>query len=121
MARSPSARALSNRCDLYRLTGTQDADAGLAPDQYGSAFATSVPCSIQPDDPVRYLDEKTGRLMEKTPYNVFFGADYALKADDKIVGSSVDPLWTGVELIVFGTANQAGKGGAYQVTAERIQ
>jgi hypothetical protein len=116
MARSPSARALSNVVDLYRFTGTQDADGGVAPNPYGSALATAVPCSVQPDNPIRFFDEAIGRIVEKTPYNVFFATDYALKADDKIVW--VDDTGATRNLFVFGTANEAGKGGTFTVHAE---
>ena len=116
MPRSPSARALSNLCDLYRFLGNQDEDAGLAETQYGAAFATAVPCSVQPDDPIRFLDDRTARIIEKTPYNVFFRTDYSLASNDRITW--VDDTGTTRNLYVFGTANQAGKGGAFVVTAE---
>ena len=116
MALSPSAYALSNVVDLYRFTGAQDPDAGVAPGGYGAAFATGVACSIQPDDPVRMLEDGTARIVERTPYNVFFASDPGLKTDDKIVGTGDS---AGVVLFVFGTANQAGKGGTFVVTAEQ--
>jgi len=116
MAISPSAYSLSNTCDLYRFTGAQDPDAGVAPGPYGAPFATGVACSIQPDDPIRFLDDATGRLVERIPYDVFFAADPGLKTDDKIVGTGAS---SGVVLFVFGTANQAGKGGTFCVTAEQ--
>src|SRR4051812_28349522 len=109
--RSPSARVLSNTVDLYRFAGTQDADAGVAADPYGAALATSVPCSVQPGDPTRYVDEALGRIVEKTPYHVFFAADPALESDDKIVW--VDDAGTTHNLFVSGTANEAGRGGAF--------
>lgn len=116
MTLSPSAYALSNAVDLYRFLGTQDEDAGLTETQYGAAFATAVPCSVQPDDPIRFLDDRTGRLVEKTPYNVFFATNYALKVNDKIAWT--DDAGTVRKLFVFGTADQGGKGGTFVVTAE---
>jgi len=116
MALSPSAYALSNVVDLYRFTGAQDPDAGVAPGGYGSPFASGVACSIQPDDPIRFLDGDTGRMVEKIPYDVFFASDPGLKTDDKIAGTGDS---AGVVLFVSGTANQAGKGGTFVVTAEQ--
>lgn len=116
MPNSPSLMGLSNRVSLYRFTGAQDPDAGLATDSYDPAFATAVPCSVQPDEPMRYFDENTGRIAEKTPYDVFFVTDYSLRAHDKIVW--VDNTGTTRNLIVFGSANQAGKGAAFVVHAE---
>lgn len=116
MPRSPSPRALSNTVDLYRFLGVQDPDAGVATNPYGTTLATSVPSSVQPDDPIRYVDEPTGRIIEKTAYTVIFATDYALRADDKIVW--VDDAGTTRSLFVLGTANQAGKGATFAVHVE---
>ena len=120
MPRSPSARALSNTVDLYRFVGKQDEDAGLSDvpgDAYAlTPFAAAVACSVQPDDPLRFLDDRTGRLVEKTPYTIFFSTDYSLDLNDKIVWT--DDAGATRNLFVFGTANQAGKGGVFAVTAE---
>ena len=116
MTRSPSARALSNTVDLYRFVPAQDPDAGVAAGPYGAALATAVPCSVQPDDPVRFYDEQIGRIVEKTPFDVFFATDYALKADDKIVW--VDDAGTRRNLFVLGTAGEAGKAGTFTIHAE---
>src|SRR3569623_2585427 len=118
MARSPSARALSNTVDLYRFLPVQDPDAGVAAGPYGAALATSVPCSVQPDDPVRSTDRSIGRIVEQTSYHVFFNddaADYALQADDKIVWTDDDG--TERSLYVLGTVDEAGKGGTFTVHA----
>ncbi len=118
MARSPSARALSNTVDLYRFAPVQDPDAGVAAEPYGTAFATSVACSVQPDAPVRYADQSIGRIVEQTGYHVFFddAADYALQADDKIIWT--DDAGTERSLYVLGTVSEAGKGGTFTVHAE---
>jgi hypothetical protein len=119
MLRSPSARALSNTVDLYRFTGTQDADGGVAASPYGVAIATSVPCSVQPNDPIRLVDKTTMRIVERTPYDVYFATNYLLQADDKIVWT--DDAGTVRTLVVMGSANQAGQGGAFVVSAQENQ
>jgi hypothetical protein len=114
--RKPSTRCLSNRVSLFRFMPVQDDDAGVAANPYGAAFATSVPCSVQPADPERFLDNDTARLTEKTMYDVMFRDNYSLKADDKIVW--VDELGVSHELIVHGNADQAGRGAAFVVSCE---
>jgi hypothetical protein len=116
MPRSPSPRILTNTVDLYRYTGAQDADGGVAADPYGTALASGVACSVQPDRPRRDLDPSTGRLAEKTPYRVYFATDHGLRAGDKIVW--VDQTGKTRTLIVAGASDQAGKGGAIAVLAE---
>ena len=117
--RSPSSRILTNTVDIYRYAPTQDADGGIAPSPYGAAAATAVACSVQPDDPMRLYDDKTGRIIEKTVYDVLFATDYSLKADDKLVWT--DDAGTTRTLFVMGTANQAGRGGCFSVSAEERQ
>lgn len=114
--RSPSARALSNRVDLYRFVPVQDPDAAVAAGSYGAPLATSVPCSVQPRETVRSVDRTNGRVVEQCAYVVIFAADYALRADDKIVW--LDDAGGTRELFVMGTINESGKAGAFTVRAE---
>lgn len=114
--RKPSSRCLVNRVSLYRFTPTQDEDAGVTADPYGAAFATDVPCSIQPAAPERFLENDTARLIQKTMWNVMFAANYSLATDDKIVW--VDDAVVTHELFVRGNADQAGRGGAFVVSCE---
>jgi hypothetical protein len=113
--RKPSARCLVNTVSLYRRSPTQDADAGEA-SGFGAALATSVPCSVQPADPERFLDGQTDRLIQKTVYDVIFTTDYSLKSGDKIVW--VDGASVSRTLFVLGSADQAGRGSAFVVSAE---
>jgi hypothetical protein len=113
--KSPSPRALSNTATLYRAVHTQDADAGDVP-SYGSALASAVPCSVQPADPERFLDPATGRLIQKTMFDVYFRTDYALVADDLIVW--VDNAGISHNLYVHGSADQAGKAACFVVSTE---
>ncbi|WP_406699234.1 hypothetical protein V5E97_10190 [Singulisphaera sp. Ch08] len=114
--RSPSSRCLVNRVSLYRFAPTQDADAGVAADSYGDAFATDIPCSVQPAAPARFLDNDAARLTEKTHFDVMFAANYELVADDKIVW--VDEAGVSHNLFVHGNADQAGRGAAFVVGCE---
>lgn len=114
--RSPSARCLPNRVDLFRFAPTQDEDAGVLANPYGAAFATAVPCSVQPAEPGRFVDRETSRGIQKTTYNVTFATDRGLVADDKIVW--VDEAGTIHVLFVHGSADQAGRGAAFVVSCE---
>lgn len=115
--RTPSARCFPNTVTIYKFNGDQDPDAGVAPNPYDATpIASNVACSVQPDEPMRFLDEKTGRIVEKQPYNVLFGVDYGLATDDKIVW--VDPRGTTHNLYVFGVADQAGRAAMWEVHAE---
>jgi hypothetical protein len=113
--RSPSPRALSSRVSLYRAVVVQDEDGGEVV-SYGAAMATDVPCSVQPADPVRLLDPATLRLVQKTLYDVIFGTDYGLRADDKVVW--VDSAGLSHNLYVHGSSDQAGKGACLVVSTE---
>lgn len=113
--RSPSNRILRNRVDIYRVVRTQDADAGTLP-TYPTALATSVPCSTQPDLPTREFDDAANRIVEKTNWDVMFATNYSLTADDKIV--FVDDASITRNLYVRGSADQAGRGGAFVVSCE---
>lgn len=112
----PSPRCLSNRVALYRLSPTQDEDAGFGADPYGPPFATDVPCSVQPAQPVRVLDPATRRMVESTRYDVMFRDDHSLVVDDKLVW--VDEAGTSHTLYVRGAVDQAGRGLAIVVSCE---
>lgn len=114
--RKPSARALTNRVTLYRYAPAQDAEGGVAANPYGEPLAADVPCSVQPSEPMRYVDQTTGRLVQKTVHDVFFRDDHALAADDKIVW--VDNAGVTHNLFVLGSTDQAGKGGCFMVSTE---
>jgi hypothetical protein len=116
--RKPSARALANRVMLYRAVRTQDEDGGEVV-AYGAVMAADVPCSVQPADPERFVDTTTGRLVQKTLYDVIFGHDYSLRADDKIVW--IDNSSVSHNLYVHGSADQAGRGGCFVVSTEERQ
>lgn len=113
--RSPSARCLINRVDLFRVVYTQDEDAGAVA-SYPTALATSVPCSVQPAAPERFLDERTGRLTQKTMYDVMFATNYSLRVDDKVVW--VDTAGVSHNLYAHGNADQAGRGGTFVASCE---
>lgn len=112
----PSASVLKNRVDLYRFTPVQDPDGGVSADPYGTAFQTSVACSVQPQRPLRYIDETTGRIVQKQPVNVLFGSNPTLKIDDKIVW--VDPAGTTHNLFVLGVNDNAGRGYMWTASCE---
>jgi hypothetical protein len=94
----------------------QDEDAGVTANPYGAAFATDVPCSVQPALPSREFDDTGARIVEKTMYDVMFRDNYSLKADDKIVW--VDDVSVSHNLYVHGNADQAGRGAAFVVSCE---
>lgn len=114
--RKPSSRCLVNTVSLFRFAPVQDEDAGVAANRYGAAFATGVPCSVQPAEPERFLDGDTARLIQKTMWDVIFRDDYSLATDDKIVW--VDTAGVSRKLFVHGNADQAGRGAAFVVSCE---
>lgn len=110
----PSAAVLRNRVDLYRFTPVQDPDGGVSANPYGTAFNLSVPCSVQPGETLRYIDDQTGRIVQKQVYKVLFGTDPGLKLDDKIAW--VDSAGVTHSLFVLGSPiDNAGR--AYMWTA----
>lgn len=114
--RKPSARILVNTVDLYRYTPTKDAAGGVTGDPYTTAFAEGVKCSVQPAAPERGFDNETGRLVQKTMWNVMFTQDYSLRTDDKVVW--VDTAGATRNLYVHGNADQAGRGAAFVAQCE---
>lgn len=114
--RKPSARCLINRVDLYRFVAAKDAAGGVTGTPYTTAFATAVPCSVQPASPERIFDGDTGRLTQKNMWNVMFREDYSLRTDDKIVW--VDTAGATRNLFCYGNADQAGRGAAFVVQCE---
>lgn len=116
--RQPSARCLPNTVDLYRFTPTKDAAGGITGSPYTTAFATDVACSVQPSAPERFLDDATGRLIQKTVYDVMFNVNYSLKTDDKIVW--VDPAGATHKLFVLGSDDQAGRGRVFVVNCQEV-
>lgn len=114
--RSPSSRCLINRVDLYRFTPTKDGAGGITGDPYTTPFATAVACSVQPAAPERGFDNDTGRLIQKTMWNVMFREDYSLRTDDKVAW--VDTAGATRNLYVHGNADQAGRGSAFVVQCE---
>lgn len=114
--RSPSARCLINRVDLYRFAAVKDTAGGVTGTPYTTAFATAVPCSVQPAAPERGFDGETGRLIQKTMWNVMFTQDYSLRLDDKVVW--VDTAGATRNLYVHGNADQAGRGAAFVAQCE---
>lgn len=116
--RKPSARCLPNTVDLYRFTPTKDAAGGITGSPYTTAFETGVSCSVQPSAPERFLDDTTGRLIQKTVYDVMFTVNYSLKTDDKIVW--VDTAGATRSLFVLGTDDQAGRGAAFVVNCQEV-
>lgn len=116
--RQPSARCLPNTVDLYRFVGTKDAAGGITGTPYTTAFATGVTCSVQPSAPERFLDDRTGRLIQKTVYDVMFTANYSLKTDDRIIW--VDNVGATRKLDVLGSDDQAGRGGVFVVNCQEV-
>lgn len=116
--RQPSARCLPNTVDLFRFAPTKDAAGGITGSPYTTAFATGVSCSVQPSAPERFLDDATGRLIQKTVYDVMFTQDYSLRTDDKIVW--VDPAGATRKLFVLGSDDQAGRGAVFVVNCQEV-
>jgi len=109
---------MPNRVDLYRFTPTKDAAGGITGSPYTTPFATNVACSVQPSSPERFLDEATGRLTQKTVYDVMFNTNYSLKTDDRIVW--VDNADVSHKLDVLGSDDQAGRGAVFVVNCQEV-
>jgi len=107
----PSPNILINTATIYPLSPIQDADAGIDPtESYPSPVAVNVACSAQNYGPAG--EEATeNRVSEYNRWLVFFGVDYGLKPDDKIV------LGTGEILFVTSVADAGGRGAVWEVEA----
>jgi len=112
---------LRNRVDLYHETPTLTATTGPSVvgvgTQYPSPFAASVPCSVQPQEPRRSVDDEF--QPGTTEWIVLFGAPPGLKPNDLIVWTDDDG--TTRYLVVTVVRNLAGRGASWKAECyERI-
>jgi hypothetical protein len=117
--RSPSARILTNACDVYPFVPSQDADGGGDPasNYAASPTYTAVPCSAQNTETGRDDGSLGGPRTANTWFVMFAPSAlaYALKINDKLVLSVSGRTHTA---FVVGDADGAGRGSYDGVTAE---
>jgi hypothetical protein len=80
MSRPPSARMFPLLCDLLRTASTQDATKARV--EASVAFATGVPCAVEPARPGARVEH--GRDEAGITHDVFLGLNYALATNDRV-------------------------------------
>jgi hypothetical protein len=116
--RKPSARILTNRCDIYRNTSAQDADGGPQFTYPAVPSLAGQACSVQYRD--TGLDEQTfGRLTVVNIYHIIFAIDPKLKPRDRVVWTDPSPNRT--LFVESNPPSEAGRRAAFVVRAvERV-
>lgn len=115
--RSPSAKCLINRVNIYRFTPSFDGAGSISGNPYpDTPTYANVAASVQPAEPERFIDAEHGVLIQKTMWRVMTRRNYSLKLDDKIVW--VDDASVSHNLYVHGNADQAGRASAFVAECE---
>lgn len=115
--RSPSARVLINRCNIFLATEARDADGGVQYPYPASPNFANVPCSIQPKASEEFGEQR--RVTMLTVYRIIFGQAYPLNPRDMIQYKDFSGVLR--TLFVESIEDQAGRGAAFRVWAQERQ
>ena len=112
--RSPSARVLINRVDIYIANPGRDPDGGVQFPYPSQPTMKGVACSVQPHTTGELVDEQQ-RITAWSEYRIMFGSPQNLSPRDKIVWT--DASGTTRTLFVEVPRDEAGRGAAFTVFA----
>jgi hypothetical protein len=114
--RSPSARVLINRCDIYVSTPTTATDADGAPQFPIGSTPTypAVPCTIQGRARVDVGEQR--RVTQITDYVIIFANYIEVTPRDTLVFN--DPLGVRRTCYIESVEDMAGRGAAFKVYAQ---
>ena len=116
--RSPSARVLINRVDVYVAGPGRDSDGGVQFPYPPAPTMKGVACTVQPGATGEIVDEQQ-RIAKLTEYKIMFASPINLSPRDKIVW--VDAGGVTRTLFVEADRDEAGRGAAFTVHAtERV-
>lgn len=116
--RSPSARVLANRADIYAATSAQDGVGGPEFTYPDIATYLAEPCSIQAGAVEEIVDEQQ-RVTQERQYKVMFGRQLGAAPRYKL--KYVDSLGVSHTLFARVERDEAGRGAAFVVRAiERV-
>lgn len=113
--RSPSARALKNRCDIFVAGPGRDAEGGVMFPYPSLPTYPSVPCSIQ-GKATEVMEAQSNRITQLTVFHVVFGRALKVSPRDKL--QFIDA--NGVQRTVFieSIEDMAGREAAFGVFAQ---
>lgn len=111
--RSPSSRALINRCDIYAAAPSQDADGGAQYAYPAIPTLAGVACSAQPVETQEIVEQD--RLIRETRWKVMLPSAASVKNRDKLVITT--PAGNRHTAFVHIKQDQAGRGAAYVIHA----
>lgn len=110
--RSPSARVLRNRVDVYAATAGTDAVNAPTYTYPSVPTRSGVPCSVQAG-PVEEVVDEQRRVTQERQYKVMFPGPTGTKPRDKLIYR--DDAGVAHTLIVHVEQDQAGRGAAFVV------
>jgi hypothetical protein len=112
--RSPSAKVLYNRVDVYSAASGRDTDGGVTEPYPSIPTFPGVFCTVQPVSASEIEDQQ--RITKITEYKIMFSSYLAINPRDKIVWQ--DPQ--GTIHLIYAKANrdEAGRNAAYTVFGE---
>ena len=116
--RSPSARVLKNRADIYVSISGRDNDGGVTFPYPVTPTISQEPCSAQA---MAFYEDvgQDGRITMVTEWKLIFADSITVSPRDKIV--TVDPLGVVRTLYVEAGRDNAGRDSAFTVSAiERV-
>lgn len=116
--RSPSAKVLRNRCDIYPSTPGRDADGGVQFPYAATPQFSQVPCTAQAIT-FAEVEDQANRITQVTEWKIIFGAFIAVSPRDKLIfADGGDVLHTA---FVEASRDEANRGAAFTIRAvERV-
>lgn len=115
--RSPSARVLINRCNIFIAVEARDADGGVQYPYPSTPNYSNVACSIQPKSSEEFGEQR--RVTMLTVYRVIFRQFYPVSPRDMIQYKDVSG--TIRSIFIESIENQAGRNAAFRVWAQERQ
>lgn len=112
--RSPSARVLINRVNIFQSMSARDNDGGPQYPYPSKPTYLNQACTVQPIGAAEVEDQ--GRITMIRSYKIMFGVPIALNPRDKIVW--VDNVGNTRNIFVQANRDEAGRGAAFTVYAE---
>ncbi len=116
--RSPSAKVLEDRCNIYLVSGPgRDSDGGVTFPYPSIPTLANVPCTTQPVSTAEV--EGQSRITMMTQWRIMFGAFVPVSPKDQI--TFLDGGGVLRTVIVDAERDEAGRGAAFSIYAtERI-
>lgn len=112
--RSPSARVLIQRVNIFKAGPGRDTDGGVQYPYPALPTYPNTPCTAQPIHVEETEDQ--GRITKIVDWKMMFGSYLGLSPRDQLVW--LDPTGTSHSAFAKADRDEAGRGGAFTIYAE---